>query len=34
MVGIISHVDELKTKINKQIEITKDNDGSHLKIKV
>jgi exonuclease SbcC len=34
MVGIISHVDELKNKINKQIEITKGNDGSYLKIKV
>ena len=33
LVGIISHVDELKESIDKQIVVTKDGKGSHVTIK-
>ena len=32
LVGIISHVDELKESIDKQIVVTKDGKGSHVTI--
>ena len=35
LIGIISHVSELKNQIDKQIIVTKDKDGSsHVKISV
>ena len=32
MIGIISHVNELKEKIDQQINIKKGNEGSYLEV--